>query len=327
MLPEFPLRFALKALCLLLVAIFFASCDISSTSRQTTVQHLPDGETWIYQRDSEHYSVSHEITPHGSRISYYHCLRRPLEAQDIVNGELEIPTEKKQVKSETVGNLRITVWYDIAGGVMVGTEEIPKKPLSFSRVGRAIGSKEEFKNVIQKAYETRAWVSSSYEELDGGGVMEGPFPITSDMETIKAPLRVVVAIRHKSRTEEPMKKEILVVFSNHPEKHSAKLNRKIYQWYSIENLDGDRYRLISKGTDELYEGDFTQKRPLSGTTENYKMTIDIDGLKLPWSFHSDDTAGFIYYDDESLVIKITKARTFDEYLKDKEKIEWKVPNM
>ena len=208
---------------------------------------------------------------------------------------------------------------------MLGVEEIPQKPLSFARVGRVIGSKEEFRETIQKVNKTSSWENSSHEGLDDDRIIEIPSSSMSDKETIIAPLHEVVVIKFKTRETEPKKKEVLIVFTNPPEKHPTKLNRKIYQWRSIERINGDEYRLLSEGTNELYEGDFTEKTSEGHKLEDYKMTIDIDGLRLPWSFSSEDEAGYIYHDDNSILIEITEFSAFDEYLEGLEQIEWNLP--
>ncbi len=143
--------------------------------------------------------------------------------------------------------------------------------------------------------------------------MDDPEWSMSGKETIEVPLNEVVAIKSGE-------KEILIIFSNHPEEHPTKLNRKIYKWRSIERTDGNRYRLISEGTNDLYEGDYSRKRFRAKQVKD-KTLIEIDGLRMPWSFSSDFDGGYLYYDDEKFSIKITGLSSFDEYLKGSERVE------
>lgn len=147
----------------------------------------------------------------------------------------------------------------------------------------------------------------TYSKVDDTEHSDWPI---SGKKTIKAPLNKVVAIKSEE-------KEILLTFANHPEKHRTKLNRKIYKWRSIERTGRDRYRLISEGTNDLYEGDYSSKRFRTKPVED-KTLIEIDGLRTPWSFSSDDEAGYLYYNDKKFSIEITAHSSFEEYLKDYE---------
>jgi hypothetical protein len=290
-----------------------------------------NNNTLFVREKDGYYSISFQEATPEDRILYFYCLHKDLKLEEIMTGELKVPP-RGETRREAVGNLMIKY----RSGRNRPELYIDVSEFDWSISLAAIPSKEQFRTAVLERDKDEYWTtpalmaeyrskSPRVVKSDEVKILENSYPSMSDKETIIAPLHEVVVIKFKTREAELKKKEILIAFTNPVEKHPTKLNGKIYQWRSIERINGDKYRLISEGTNELYEGDFTNKKPEGHKLEDYKMTIDIDGLRLPWSFSSEDEAGYIYYDDKRIIIEITEFGTVDEYLKDLEQIEWNLP--